>query len=238
MDLILGDCLDVMPNLASASVDAIIADLPFGITNCPWDSEIQLDKLWEQYKRLIKANGQIVLFSSQPFTANLIMSNPKMFKYCWYWQKERGTGFLNAKRQPLRVIEEICVFYWKTKYNPQMIPIDRPYKHLLPIVQSDINNSVASCGKDAEKKYGEHKEAYPKNILKFAREYKQLIPTQKPLSLLEYLVKTYSNESETILDNTMGSGTTGLACKNLNRKFIGIEKNPQHFEIAKNRIEK
>ena len=235
IELLLGDCLQVMPTLSPNSIDAIIADLPFGITNCAWDSEIPLNKLWEQYLRLIKEDGQIVLFASQPFTSNLIMSNPKMFKYCWYWEKERGTGFLNAKKQPLRVIEEVCIFYKKHKYNPQMRPIDKPYRHLLPIVQSDITNNVATCAPDAPKQYGHHTEAYPKNLIRFARD-KALIPTQKPLALLEYLVKTFTNEGDLVLDNVMGSGTTGLACKKLSRNFIGIEMDAKHFEIAQNRI--
>ncbi len=238
IDLRYGDCLELMTAIPPNSINAIVADLPFGITHCHWDSEIPLDKLWTEYLRIITEDAPIILFASQPFTSNLIMSNIKLFRYCWYWEKERGTGFLNAKTQPLRVIEEICVFYRKPKYNPQMRHIKKRIDPL-PTIQSQILNPINSCKEKEEvnPQYIERNQGYPKNILKFNRD-KQLIPTQKPLALLEYIVKTYSNKGDLILDNVMGSGTTGLACINLNRNFIGIEKDPTHFEIAKNRLKK
>ena len=191
MDKLLhGDCFEMMANLPNESIDCILADLPFGITQAKWDCELPLDKLWTEYKRLAKPHCPIVLFASQPFTSKLITSNLEMFKYCWYWEKEKGTGFLNAKHQPLRCVEEICVFYTKGKYNPQMVPLEKPYRHKLPTLASETINSVASF--DAEIVYKEYTHSYPKNLLKFSRDNanKGVHSTQKPLDLLEYLVST------------------------------------------------
>jgi DNA modification methylase len=235
-----GDCLEVMPQLQEKSINLILADLPYGTTNCKWDSIIPLDSLWQQYKRIIKENGAIVLFAAQPFTSQLIASNYPMFRYCWYWVKEKGTGFLNAKHQPMRSVEEICVFYTsRCIYNPQMVPLDKPYKHTLPISKSDINkNGIKSMGK-TEREYVTYTHSFPKNILYYSRDKanKSLVPTQKPLELVKYLVKTYSNEDDTVLDNVMGSGTTGVACYELKRNFIGIEINKKHFSIAEQRLD-
>ena len=242
MEIYNGDCLQVMPtSLEPNSIDAIIADLPYGTTKCKWDSIIPLELLWNEYKRLLKDNGVVILFSGQPFTTTLISSNIKMFKYCWYWEKEKGTGFLNAKKQPLRVIEEICVFSnAQGVYNPQMTLLDKPYRHTLPINQSDtVSNGIKSIDdRKPEREYVTYTHAFPKNVLKFTRDKanKSLVPTQKPLALIEYLIETYTNANDTVLDNVMGSGTTGVACQKLNRFFIGIEKNTTHFEIAKSRI--
>ncbi len=240
MELLYGDCLDLMKEVPSASIDAVVADLPYGTTHCKWDSLIPLESLWNQYKRLIKNNGAIVLFSAQPFTSQLIMSQSKLFRYCWYWEKEKGTGFLNAKRQPLRVIEEICVFYKKMPlYNPQMALRDKPYRHTLPNIHSEIHGGgVKSIDNSKQRKYVEYTHQYPTNILKFARDNanKSLLPTQKPLALVEYLIKTYTKEGDTILDNSMGSGTTGVASVKLGRKFIGMEINKDNFDIACKRI--
>lgn len=232
--LLLGDCLQLMQTLPDKSVDCVIADLPYGITQAKWDSEIDLEALWAQYKRLSK--GPVILFGSQPFTSKLISSNMDWFKYCWYWEKEKGTGFLNAKKQPLRCIEEICVFYLANKYNPQMILLDKPYKHKLPTSASETVNGVASFG--SKKEYKEYTHSYPKNILRYPRDNsnKGVHSTQKPLALMEYLVRTYTNEGNVILDNVMGSGTTCLAAKNLNRDYIGIELDPEMFAIAESRI--
>ena len=239
--LYLSNCLDIMPSLEPHSIDAIIADLPYGVTRCKWDSEIPLDRLWTSYKRLLAPRGIIVLFAAQPFTSTLIASNPSMFKYCWYWKKEKGTGFLNAKHQPLRAVEEVCVFYKKKKtYNPQMIPLDKPYKHTLPLSKTDTTNSVRTFEGDPDNRERVlYTEKYPTNVLSFQRDKSNrgLIPTQKPVALMEYLVKTYTNPGDTVLDNVMGSGTTGVACKTLGRDFIGIELNPEHFKIAKERID-
>ena len=240
--LVCADCLSAMENMKKKSIDAVIADLPYGTTHCKWDEVIPLDELWKAYQKVCKDTAPIVLFASQPFTSRLISSNFKMFRFCWYWEKEKGTGFLNAKRQPLRAIEEICVFYKKPPvYNPQMVPLDKPYRHTLPNTHSDIHNhGVKSIdAADPKRQYVTYTHSYPKNILRFPRDKanKSLIPSQKPLALVEHLVKTHTNPGDVVLDNVMGSGTTGVACKKLNRKFIGIELKADHFDIAKNRIE-
>jgi site-specific DNA-methyltransferase (adenine-specific) len=230
-----------MAGITTGSVDVILADLPFGTTNCRWDTVIPFDALWREYERVTTDTSPIILFSAQPFTSNLIMSNPKMFRYCWYWEKEKGTGFLNAKRQPLRAIEEICVFYKKQPtYNPQMMPLEKPYRHTLPISDTDIHKDVRTIkdGNPSDRKYKVYTHTYPKNILKFPRDNanKSLIPTQKPLALVEYLVETHSNKGDVVLDNAVGSGTTLLACRNLDRKFIGIEIDEVHFDICMSRL--
>jgi site-specific DNA-methyltransferase (adenine-specific) len=227
-----------MPQISEKSVDLVIADLPYGITPARWDKSFDLGKLWVEYKRILKANGTVLLFASQPFTSYLIMSNLDEFKYCWYWEKEKGTGFLNSKHQPLRVIEEICVFYSKRPtYNPQMVELDKPYKHKLPHLKSELVNEVKSFDKP-EYTYVSYTHAYPKNTLRYARDpqKKRIHSTQKPVPLLEYLIKTYSNENDLVLDNVMGSGSTGVACKNLKRRFIGMEIDKSMFEKAKERI--
>ncbi len=234
----LGDCLDVMPQIADKSVDAVIADLPYGITKAKWDCEIPLDCLWREYKRIAKPDAPFVLFGSQPFTSKLICSNLPWFRYCWYWEKEKGTGFLNAKKQPLRCIEDICVFYKNSgKYTPQMVPLETPYRHKLPTIATELTNSVASF--EEEIQYKEYTHAYPKNLLKYPRDNsnKGRHSTQKPLKLMEYLIKTYTEEGDTILDNVMGSGTTGIAAKKLNRQFIGIEIEEKCYEMAVKAIE-
>lgn len=235
--LILGDCLNVMSKLPDNSIDCIIADLPYGITQAKWDCELPLDKLWLEYERLAKNNCAIVLFASQPFTSKLINSNLPMFKYCWYWEKEKGTGFLNTKHQPLRCIEEICIFSKKTsKYNPQMVPLDKPYRHKLPTNKSEVINAVSSFEKPIE--YKEYTHSHPKNLLKYSRDNsnKGIHSTQKPLELMKYLVNTYSDIGDTILDNTMGSGTTCLAAKKMKRGYIGIENDEKIYKIAVERL--
>tara|TARA_R110002153_G_scaffold88458_1_gene217734 strand:- start:76 stop:783 length:708 start_codon:yes stop_codon:yes gene_type:complete len=228
IDLRLGDCLEVMKTIPSKSIDAIICDLPYGTTRNKWDSIISLDLIWLQYKRIIKNDGAIILNSAQPFTSVLINSNLKDFKYCWYWQKNRATGVLNAKKQPLRNIEEICVFNVK-KYKPQgLIEVNKPSRNS----KKDYDNYGKGTCKDYTQKYTN----YPKQLINFNSIQRTVHPTQKPLDLLEYLVKTYTNEGDTILDNTMGSGTTMLACKNLNRNGIGIENNEKYFKIAEERV--
>ena len=228
--IIHGDCLEVMPQLPNGSVDMILCDLPYGTTACKWDTIIPFEPLWREYKRIIKSNGAIVLTASQPFTSALVMSNPKWFKYEWVWEKDNATGFLNSKKQPLRIAENILIFYDKQCiYNPQFIA-GKPYK--------------AKTGDTRPSVYGKHKslhidsngERYPKNILKFTRGNLKVHPTQKPVALFEYLIKTYTNENDLVLDNCAGSGTTGVACKNLNRNFILIEKDLGYFNIAQTRI--
>ena len=233
-DLIRGDCLVEMQKIADNSIDCIICDLPYGTTQCKWDSIIDLDLLWKEYKRVIKYNGAIVLFAAQPFTSALVMSNPKMFKYDWVWQKPKGTGHLNAKKQPMRDKEDVLVFYKKQcNYNPQMTE-GEPYKE-----KSGWKGTEGYEGYGVDKRIGNDNKGvrYPKQVQQFnVVERGTLHPTQKPIELLEYLVKTYTNENDTILDNTMGSGTTGVAAKNLNRNFIGIELDDKYFEIAEKRI--
>ena len=242
VDLHLGDCLEVMKQIPDKSVDAIICDLPYGTTACKWDSIIPFEPLWEQYSRVIKDSGAIVLFASQPFTSILIISNLNMFRYRWIWEKEQGGNFQLAKLQPLNTVEDICVFS-KAKtangaklnmnYYPIMVDREKPSKSGgKPSVSDLLNkNSMVALKKT-------YTQSYPKSILKFNKDHSsiRLHPTQKPVDLLEYLVKTYTNEGDTVLDNCMGSGSTGIACKNLNRNFIGIEKDANYFEIAKSRI--
>lgn len=231
MKLIQGDCLVEMAKLPEQSIDLVLTDPPYGTTNCKWDSIIPLDLMWEQIERIIKPNGAIILFGSEPFSSMLRMSNIKNYKYDWLWKKERGLGFLNAKRMPLRDTENITVFYRKPPlYNPQMRE-GKPYKAR--------NNPDKQKGTNREYKSVETintGERYPLTTIEFQRPRTTVHPTQKPIALMEYLIKTYTNEGETILDFTMGSGTTGVACVNLNRNFIGIELDPDYFEIAKNRI--
>jgi len=237
--LILGDCLKEMDKLIEQGikVDAIITDPPYGTTACKWDSVIPLEPMWERLNKLIKPNGAIVLFGSEPFSSALRMSNIKNYKYDWIWDKVHPTNFLNAKKQPLRRNELISIFYKKQPtYNPQMIKRDKP------LITKGNGKTYHGDGK---KVYGKFKridhvlpEKYPTNIITISNANKTNIqhPTQKPVELMEYLIKTYTNENDTVLDFTMGSGTTGVACVNTNRHFIGIEIEPKYFEIAKNRI--
>ena len=235
LNLIHGDCLEVMKTIPDASIDAIITDPPYGTTACKWDSIIPFEPMWEQLKRIIKPNGAIVLFGSQPFTSALVMSNPKMFKYEWVWNKIMVTNFAMAKKQPLRCVENILLFYSnQPTYNPQF----NNEKTKKPFGKISTSKSEV-CGNLGLKK--QSGVGYPKNILTFPRPNNlskdgNLHPTQKPVALLEYLIKTYTNENDTVLDFTMGSGTTGVACKNLNRNFIGIEKDDNYFKIASDRI--
>lgn len=226
--LIHGDCLEVLPEIESA--DLILSDPPYGTTACTWDSIIPLKTLWKELKRIAK--GAIVLNSSQPFTTTLISSNREMFKYCWVWEKTTPTGFLNSKRQPLRVCEDVCIFYSKQPtYNPQMRHGFRPYTQM----QGDTKSSC--YGKQTVAVSASLGERYPVTLVTFPRDKSRLHSTQKPVALMEYLIKTYTNEGDTVLDFCMGSGTTGVACKNLSRRFIGIERNRGYFNLAKERID-
>jgi len=230
-ELYLGDCLERMKEIPDGSVNLILADPPYGTTACKWDTVIPFEPMWEQLKRIIKPNGAIVMTASQPFTSMLITSNLEMFKYCWYWKKNRATGVLNAKKQPLREVEDICVFNVK-QYNPQ---------DLIIVNRRSRNGKKDSevYGKGKTKSYIQEFTNYPKQLLFFdvVQPPNTQHPTQKPVALMEYLIKTYTQEGETVLDFVMGSGTTGLAAKNLNRNFIGIEKDAGYFEIACKRIE-
>jgi len=245
IDLRLGDCLEVMKTIPDGSIDAIITDPPYGTTACKWDSIIPLDKLWEQYNRIIKPNGAIVLTSTQPFTSVLINSNIKNFKYCWYWDRCIKSNFLNAKHQPIRHIETIPVFYKKKPtYNPILKPKrkDQIRWNNIPSKQSqtDTLNKVGYLENRFERRTIPLDMDYPTELLKYSlpsANKGRNHPTEKPIELMEYFIKTYTNENDTILDNTMGSGSTGVAAKNLNRNFIGIEKDENYFNIARERVE-
>lgn len=226
-----GDCLEIMPILESKSIDMILCDLPYGTTACKWDVAIPFKDLWAEYDRIIKENGAIVLFGSDPFSTKLKNSNLKNYRYEWVWQKEQGVNFLMAKKQPLRCHEIISVFYKKQPtYNPQFEK-GQPYITKRKCQTVEIyNQKTAPITKNSGYRY-------PKSVIKFNRE-RGLHPTQKPVALLEYLIKTYTNENELVLDNCMGSGSTGIACLNTGRRFIGIEKDEKYFNIASERIHK
>lgn len=231
INLMQGDCLERIKEIPSGSVDMILADPPYGTTACKWDSIIPLEPMWEQLKRVIKPNGAIVMTASQPFTTTLIASNMKMFKYCWVWDKGQGTGFLNAKKQPLKNCEDVCVFYSRpSDYNPQMRQGFKPYTCKQGSTKSE------NYGKQTGAVTKSNGERYPLTLIKFNRDKSRVHPTQKPVALMEYLIKTYTNEGETVLDFTMGSGTTGVSCVNSGRNFIGIELDSDYFAIAEKRI--
>tara|TARA_R110002074_G_scaffold116793_1_gene248291 strand:+ start:93 stop:815 length:723 start_codon:yes stop_codon:yes gene_type:complete len=237
MKLIQGDCLEEMKSIEGGSIDMVLCDPPYGTTACKWDSIIDLPLMWEQLKRVIKPNGAIVMTASQPFTSVLVSSNLKMFKYDWVWQKPKGTGHLNAKKQPMRDKEDIVVFYAKQcTYNPQKTKGD-PYKDKAGKDHASSTSMTDSYGAYTNKREDNNGFRYPKQVQQFpVVERGTLHPTQKPAALMEYLIKTYTNEGETVLDFACGSGTTGIACKNLGREFIGIELDETYFNIAKHRI--
>ena len=236
-ELYRGDCLVEMDKIADKSVDAIICDLPYGTTKNKWDSVIPFDLLWQQYNRVLKPNGVIVLTASQPFSSALVMSNPKMFKHEWIWLKNRGSNFANTVREPFKEHEQVLVFSnGKWTYNKQMqertgAGLDR--------VKYDLNHrSKSENYREFEGREGVKlpEMRVPSSWQKFNTDTSGLHPTIKPLALFEYLIKTYTNEGDVVLDNCMGSGTTGVACKKTGRRFIGIEKDEKYFEIAVNRI--
>ena len=233
MQLLHGDCLELMKDIPDKSIDMILCDLPYETTAPSWDKHIDITQLWEQYNRIISKNGTIVLFASQPFTTKLISSNENSFMYCWYWLKNQGTNFFHAKRMPIRKVEEICVFK-KGRYNPQITD-----GHIPTNSAKGCSNGKAYHGTNTRDYDGGKTTRFPVNILDFkcVDNYSRLHSAEKPVALLEYLIKTYTNETETVLDNCMGSGSTGVACMNTGRNFIGIEKDDKYFEIAKKRIE-
>jgi DNA modification methylase len=239
IQLIQGDCLTEMQKIESGSVDAIITDPPYGTTACKWDSVIDFDLMWEQLNRIIKPNGAIVLFGSEPFSSALRMSNIKNYKYDWVWVKPKGTGHLNAKIMPMNNYETISIFHKKRiTYNPQFTE-GKPYKRL-NASKNELNKGCYGKTNESHNTISEGGR-YPKRVLNFqsdSQRFGSLHPTQKPIALMEYLIRTYTNENETVLDFTMGSGSTGVAAKNLNRSFIGIEQDPKYFKIAEERINK
>jgi len=238
--LMRGDCLELLQGIEAGAVDMVLADPPYGTTACKWDSIIPLEPMWEQLKRVIKPNGAIVMTASQPFTTTLISSNMGGFAFCWVWDKCFAANFVQAKRQPLKDHEDVLVFTKTGKqpnYFPQMVKRDKAIKKggnkqskAIPIAVTEASKAFGEAGKT-------YNEKYPTSQIRFnCREGRGYHPTQKPVALMEYLIKTYTNEGETVLDFTMGSGTTGVACKNLNRSFIGIELDEQYFKIAQVRI--
>ena len=240
--LLCGDCLELMNDIEDKSIDCIICDLPYGTTKCKWDVVIPFDKLWEQYNRIIKDNGAIILFGTEPFSSELRLSNKSDYKYDIYWVKEKPTNFMQVKKRVGKLTENICVFYKKQcTYNPQMVKYNGKKVTNKPSeTNAKFKSIVASNSPTMQiKPYKDIGYRYPCDILNIRREKlgSTVHPTQKPVALLEYLIKTYTNENETVLDNCMGSGTTGVACKKLNRRFIGIEKDEKYFNIAKERIE-
>jgi site-specific DNA-methyltransferase (adenine-specific) len=239
-----GDCLEVMKNIKDKSIDCIICDLPYGVTSKnKWDTIIPYEPLWKEYKRIIKDNGAIILFGQDKFTAKTMLSNEKMHRYNLIWNKVLTSGFLNAGRMPLREHEDIMIFYKKLPtYNPQFTegkPLHGMGEKFKKIKNNNNNyNDFNSCNNPSANREGDTKK-YPKSILTFPRKAssKMSHPTEKPVELLEYLIKTYSNEGDVILDNCMGSGSTGVACLKTNRDFIGIELDKDYFNITKNRLE-
>ena len=243
-DLYNGNCLDVMKDIPDGSVDMILCDLPYGTTACKWDTVIPFEPLWDEYKRIIKKNGAIVLFGAQPFTSALVMSNPSWFRYQWVWVKNVPGGFAQAKNKPMPKHEDVLVFSSgktghisqctnRVPYNPQgLTPYGKTIKNSKGHRASAFEKRV-----NARDEYVQEFTGYPDSVLHFDCQRDGIHPTQKPVALCEYLIKTYTNEGERVLDNCMGSGTTGVACMNTNRNFIGIEHDDKYFQIAKERIE-
>lgn len=231
--LMQGDCLELMANVPDNSVDMILCDLPYGTTRNKWDNIIPFDEMWEQYKRITKPTSAICLFAQMPFSAQLVMSNPKMFRYEWVLEKNHATGFLNAKKMPMKAHEALLVFYAK-------LPTYNPIMEEGGAYHTSSRDKSSSCyGKFSHKENYCAGGRYPRDVLKVQWRKpwgKTLHPTQKPVSICEYFIKTYSNEGDTVLDNCMGSGTTGVACVNTNRNFIGMEKDEKYFNIAYERI--
>ena len=250
IDLILGDCKDWLPKFDNDSFDLILCDLPYGTTRLKWDCQIDLEFIFSQYERLIKPKGAIVLFGNQPFSSKLVMTRPSLYKYSWMWVKPYPTGFLNSNYRPMLSFEDILVFSKSgagagskgnnMNYYPQgLIEINKNKKNKKGTRGQHIHNT-SNCGSgnilNSEKEYQQKYTGYPNNILECDRDEPQIHPTQKPLLLIEYLIKTYSIEGDNVLDNTMGSGTTGVACKRLRRNFVGIEIDKKSFDLSNNRI--
>ena len=238
------DCLEGMKRIPDGSVDMILCDLPYGTTACKWDTIIPFEPLWAEYERVIKDNGAIVLTASQPFASSLLMSNPKLYRHSWYWNKIAGSNPMTAKYKPMPVVEEVLVFSKKTvRYMPIMVEAEQAnmrkrngvYKNSKGIIGENITFKSSKTHNESKR--------FPKNLLSYNNRKGELHymhrvhPTQKPVALFEYLIKTYTNEGETVLDNCMGSGTTAIACLNTNRNFIGFELDKEYFYIATKRIE-
>jgi len=229
IELMHGDCLELMKDVPDQSVDMILCDLPYGTTACKWDTVIPFEPLWAEYRRIAKLSAAIVLTASQPFTTALIASNMREFRYTWVWEKEQGVNFMLSKKQPLKVHEDVCVFYRDLPaYFPQMTA-GKPY-----VSGKGNSGEVTGCREKVQTINDGTR--YPRSIQQFGRQT-GIHPTQKPVALMEYLIRTYTQEGEVVLDNCMGSGTTGVACANTGRRFIGMEQDAEYFQIARARIE-
>lgn len=228
----LGDCLEIMSHIEDKSIDMILCDLPYGVTAAKWDKHIDIKSLWEHYNRIIKKDGTIALFSAQPFTTKIIASNERDFKYCWYWIKNQATNFFHAKRMPVRKVEEICIFK-KGKYYPQITD-----GHIPTNSAKGCSNGKAYHGTNKRNYEGGKTTRYPNNVLDFkcVDNYSRIHSSEKPVELLEYLIKTYTNEGNTVMDNCFGSASTAIACEKSNRIFVGMEKDEKYFEIAVSRV--
>lgn len=244
VQLLQGDCLELMKNIPDGSVDMVLADLPYGTTACKWDTCIPFEPLWEQYKRIIKSNGAIALFGSEPFSSRLRMSNIEWFKYDWIWHKNTCTGFQHAKNMPLKDFEIVSVFSPGSMGHKSLLGERRMTYNPQGVARAEIKHtgalrkfgSVIGGRPSHVNNYVQTETNYPKSVLDFDSESKRTHQTQKPVALLEYLIRTYTNEGETVLDNTMGSGSTGVAAVNTGRSFIGMELDPGYFETACKRI--
>lgn len=241
--LLFGDCLDLLPRLPAASVDLVLCDLPYGTTACAWDAVIPFDALWAQYRRIAKPNAATVLTASQPFTSALVMSAVDLFKYAWVWEKSRATGHVHAKNKPMKKHEDVLVFSKgvtlhegqsdrRMLYNPQGLA-----RKEAPTVRKNGGAALTVMGaRPSHRDSVQEFEGYPHSLLPFASEGATVHPTQKPVALMEYLIRTYTNEGDTVLDNCAGSGTTCVAAVNTGRKFIGMERDPGYFAIAWDRV--
>lgn len=238
--IICGDCLELMPSIPDKSIDMILCDLPYGTTACKWDQVIPFEPLWKEYKRLIKDRGAIVLTASQPFTSALVMSNPGMFKYSWIWKKSQGTNFINVQNAPMKYHEDILVFSNGTIANCSASRMVYFPQNVRPSTRKRKNydQTGTTLGNRPSRQGGfiQKYEGYPTSILEFPNDGDKTHPTAKPVALFEYLIKTYTNEGDLVLDNCIGSGTTAIAAQNAGRHFIGIEKEPKYVEIARERI--
>lgn len=228
------DCLEGMKTIPNKSIDMILTDLPYGVTNCKWDTVIQFELLWKQYERIIKDRGAMVFTAAQPFTTSLIYSNKRLFKYCWYWIKNQVTGFPFAKYQPLRCVEDVVVFYKQSPiYNPQgLVRLERPIKGAGKTGE-DCVYEIQSLDKPYESFYTN----YPRQTIHINCQREGLHPTQKPVELFEYLINTYTNPGQLVLDSCIGSGTTAIACINTGRQYVGFETDKKYYDIAIKRVE-
>lgn len=242
IELLQGDCLELMKGIPNGSIDMILCDLPYGTTACKWDSILPFEPLWEQYERVIKDKGAIVLTASQPFTSALVMSNPDLFKYEWIWEKSKASNFMLARKQALKAHESVLVFgKGSLVYYPQKTD-GKPYSGEKRAGKKGSNSEVygGNVPNPTFRNGSKDGKRFPRSVQYFKTaetEGKTFHPTQKPVALFEYLIKTYTNEGEVVLDNCMGSGSAGVACKNLKRNFIGMELDEEYFNIAKKRIE-